>query len=266
VHHEPGLVQGGAAGWYEILAVGVLLVLAIGYAEAWWMSRGRWPLFRVALWYLGLACCAATVVGPVARAAHESFTGHMLTHLLLAMIGPLLLVQAKPITLVLRALPVRLARGLSGVLRNRLLGVLFHPITTAVLNGGGLWLLYSTGLFSLMHRSELVNGLVHAHLLLAGYLFTASLVGRDPNPHRASFGMRSAVLIVFMAAHSILAKQLYAFPPEGVDLADAHAAAQLMYYGGDVVDVGLIVLLFTGRRPGSPRPRRARPWPSPSRS
>ena len=54
------------------------------------------------------------------------------------------------------------------------------------------------------------------------------------------------VLIAFIAAHSVLGKWLYAYPPAGVDAADARRGAQLMYYGGDVVDVLIIVLLFAG--------------------
>lgn len=116
----------------------------------------------------------------------------------------------------------------------------------AILNAGGLWLLYTTGLFHLMHASVLVHALVHTHIFLAGYVFTAALVGVDPDPHRASMPLRSGVLIAFIAAHSILGKWLYAHPPPGVDALDAQVGAQLMYYGGDAVDVLLIVLLFAG--------------------
>lgn len=66
--------------------------------------------------------------------------------------------------------------------------------------------------------------------------------------------MRSAVLIVFIAAHSILAKWLFAHPPAGVEAADGRVGAQLMYYGGDVIDITLIVLLFAGWY-AAPRPR-----------
>lgn len=72
---------------------------------------------------------------------------------------------------------------------------------------------------------------------VAGFVFTTAIVGVDPNPHRASFVLRSTVLVVFIAAHSILAKWLYAHPAPGVAPADARVGAQLMYYGGDIVDV-----------------------------
>ncbi|MFC7401000.1 cytochrome c oxidase assembly protein [Citricoccus sp. GCM10030269] len=239
----------------------LLLVVAgaVGYAIALGAARhrGRWPALRTLCWYAGLVCAGAGMVSPVAAAAHTSFTAHMAGHLLLGMLAPLLLVLAAPITVVLRALPVDAARALSRVLRTWFVRTLTRPIVAATLNAGGLWALYATPVYHLMHHSMLLHVVVHAHMFVAGCLFTASLVSPDPMPHRASFWMRSSVLIVYIAAHSILAKWLYAHPPAGVGLGDGQAGAQLMYYGGDVVDVALIVLLFAGwyaaARPRAPR-------------
>ena len=203
-------------------------------------------MHRSICWYAGLACVAAGMIGPLDAAAYSSFTAHMAAHLLVGMLAPLLLVLAAPLTLLLRALSTSNARALSRLMSTRFIRAISHPVTAALLNAGGLWLLYTTDLFLLMHSSPAAHVAVHAHILLAGYLFTASLVSIDPNPHRASMMVRSAVLIVFIAAHSILAKWLYAHPPAGVDAADAQAGAQLMYYGGDAVDLVIIVLLLSG--------------------
>jgi putative membrane protein len=67
-----------------------------------------------------------------------------------------------------------------------------------------------------------------------------------------------------MAAHGILAKSLYAGPPTGVPAARAEAGAQVMYYGGGVVELALLVLLgvewyrWTGRRTRHTPVRRVR--------
>ncbi len=250
----------GVDAWalVEGVALAAVAAAALLYGIALWASRRRspWPVARSACWYAGLAC-VALAVGPVARAAHESFTAHMVGHLLLGMLAPLLLVLASPIALALRALPVEEARALTRVLRWPVVRWVAHPIVAGVLDAGGLWLLYSTELFAAMHGSAFVHALVHLHVLLAGWVFTASLVGPDPNPHRASLAMRASVLLAFIAAHSVLAKWLVAHPPAGVAPLDAQAGAQVMYYGGDAVDVALLVLLgwgwFTATRP------RARP-------
>jgi putative membrane protein len=253
---------------FVVLAVSVA---AAGYLVGVRRSRRRsaWPTHRTVLWLLGLACVALALVGPLAAAAHGSFSAHAATHVLLGMLAPLLLVLAAPGTLALRALPARHARALSRALRSRLVGWLTHPVVAGLLDVGGLWLLYGTSLFSLVHSSATVHALVHLHVLLAGALLTFSLVGIDPQPHRASLTTRAVVLVAFMAAHSILAKRLYAFPPAGVGAEDGRVGAQIMYYAGDAVHLALVVLLLSGwyiragrRMPGAisvgthPHPRR----------
>lgn len=232
----------------DVVVVLVLLVAAIAHAAGLRAARSRspWPRHRSLIFYLGLICAAAGLLGPIPVAAHSSFTAHMLGHLLLGMVAPVLLVRSAPVTLALRALPVHAARVLTRVLRSPGVRVVSHPITAGALNAGGLWLLYTTDLYQVMHVSPLAYAVVHLHIFAAGYLFTASLVGVDPDPHRASMPMRSAVLILFIAAHSALAKWLYAHPPQGVDTGDGRAGAQLMYYGGDAVDLAVLVLLFAG--------------------
>ena len=239
-----------ALGWalLDWLIVLGLVTAAVGYIMALWVARdrGAWPVRRAVLWWAGLASAGAGLVGPVATAAHSSFTAHMVGHLLVGMVAPLLLVLAAPVTVALRALPVSAARSLTRFLRKPAIHVLVHPAMAAALNIGGLWLLYAADLYQLMHSSALVYTLVHVHIFLAGYVFTASLVGVDPNPHPTSMRLRSAVLIIFIAAHSVLAKWLFGHPPAGVPVSDGQVGAQVMYYGGDVVDVTLIVLLFAG--------------------
>ncbi|WP_424347307.1 cytochrome c oxidase assembly protein [Kocuria sp. CH-021] len=254
----------GATGWTVLEgAVLVLLALgAVGWVAGLWAARhrGPWPAHRSVLWCAGLLCAGAALVGPLADAARTGFTAHMAGHLLLGMAAPLLLVLAAPVTLALRALPVARARAVSRLLRTPPVRVVTHPVVAGLLDAGGLWLLYTTGLYGLMHTSSLVHAAVHLHVLLAGWVFTAAVVGVDPNPHRGSFPLRAGVLIGFLAFHSALAKHLYGHPPEGVAAPDARAGAQLMYYGGDVVHVALVVVLcaqwYAAARPRA-RPARS---------
>lgn len=95
---------------------------------------------------------------------------HMLVHLLLGMLAPLLMALAAPMTLLLRTLSVSSARVLSRVLSSRPLRLLTHPVIASFLNLGGLWLLYTTDLYSLMHE----NILLHQLLRHGGYGYDCS--------------------------------------------------------------------------------------------
>lgn len=243
VHHA---AFGIAAFVPLILSALPLMLLYLG--AAWWTSRRykRWPSYRSLLGCAGILACVSAVAGPLAQAAHGSFTAHMLGHLLLGMLGPLLLVYSAPVTLLLRALPRRSARMSTSLLRSRFAAFVSHPVTAALLNVGGLWLLYTTDLYAAMHTSTVLHVLVHAHVFAAGYLFTASILPVDPAPHRTGIKLRACVMIAAFAAHGILSKFLYASPPRGTEIEDAQVGAQLMYYGGDGVDL-LLILLFCYR-------------------
>jgi putative membrane protein len=225
-----------AAALVWALAVGGL-AYPLGVARAAW--RGRWPAHRTAAWCAGVVAAAAgaTLSGSADSSVHA--TGH----LLLGMVAPLLLVLSAPVTLALRALPADRARSLSAVLRSRPARLLTHPLVAATLDAGGLWLLYTTGLHAVP-----VMGL---HVLAAGYLFTAAVVGVDPAPHRTAPAVRATALVLASAAHGILAKHLYA--------GGWGTGAMVMYYAGDVVEVMLAVLLCREWLAG-PLPSAARGW------
>ncbi|RSL33673.1 cytochrome c oxidase assembly protein [Salibacterium salarium] len=234
-------------GWVPqfLLALPFLLAL-IGYLLFVMVSNRRhkaWPFYRTASWIFGVSFAVLSVAGPLAHQAHMNFTAHMLGHLFLGMLSPLLMVLAAPMTLVLRTLRVSAARRLSRLLRSWPASILTHPITASFLNIGGLWLLYTTDLYSLMHDNLLLHLAVHGHVFLAGYLFTIAMIYIDPVPHRISFLYRAIVLILALAGHGILSKYIYAHPPNGVPLGQAETGGLLMYYGGDAIDVIIIFIL-----------------------
>jgi putative membrane protein len=233
------------AGWSD-----VILVALAGFAVALYVGgvvsarrRGRsWPALRTACWVGGVACAAAPLLSPAAAALHTSFSAHMWGHLVAGMVAPLLLVLAAPVTLALRALALTPARRLSRVLRSAPLRFLAAPVTALLLSAGGLWLIYLTPVHVASQEVPLVGVLVHLHLVAAGYLFTAAVIGTDPRPHRSPRALLAAVLIASAASHSVLAKYLYAYPPAGIPAPEAEAGAQLMYYGGAWVEAAVIVV------------------------
>ncbi|MET1177174.1 cytochrome c oxidase assembly protein [Peribacillus simplex] len=250
-----GHIHENGTGIEPILLILFSLVIIIYIAAVVFSNRRykKWPLYRTFFWILGTICAVFAVIGPIANRAHLDFTAHMVGHLLLGMIAPILLVLAAPITLALRTLDVQSARLLSKLLKSWPLRILSHPITASALNIGGLWILYTTGLYGLMHQNSLLYALVHFHVFIAGYLFTASMIYMDPAPHRFSFMFRAIVFTISLAGHDILSKYVFAHPPTGVTKEQAENGGMLMYYAGDAIDVALICILcyqwFKSTRP-----------------
>ncbi|WP_347272094.1 cytochrome c oxidase assembly protein, partial [Bacillus velezensis] len=96
-----------------------------------------------------------------------------------------------------------------------------HPINASILNVGGLWLL--------MHEHILLYIFIHLHIFLAGYMFTIAFIYIDPTPHPYPYVFRSLILVEALAAHSILAKYIYANPPQYVPITQAELGAKIMY-------------------------------------
>ncbi|WP_144510792.1 cytochrome c oxidase assembly protein [Bacillus sp. FJAT-22090] len=230
----------------QLILVMPFVLAGIFYVKAVIVSnrkKKQWPFFRMVLWIVGVVCASLAVIGPLADRSHEDFSVHMIGHLFLGMLAPLLMALGAPMTLILRTLPVRLARNLSYLLRSRLAGVFHNPIFTSILNVGALWFLYTTPLFSMMHENMFLYVFIHLHIFLAGYLFTISIIYIDPTPQQQTFMYRSIVLLTALAAHSILSKYIYAYPPSGISPAQAELGGMIMYYGGDAIEVGLVCIL-----------------------
>jgi putative membrane protein len=239
-------------GWaLAPLPVGAIAVSALLYAAAvrHVAMRGvSWSHQRSAAFGLGLAAVAVALVSPLA-AYDERFPVHVIQHILLGMLAPLLFALAAPITLLLRTLPPRWRRPVVRGLHSRPLKLICDPIVAGAVNVGGLFLLYLTPLYAVTLTQPILHDAIHLHLLIVGCLFTWSLVAVDPIPRR-SLRLRAAVLVLVLALHGTLAKLLYAQGPVGSglapsDLADWRVGAQIMWYGGDAVNVLLLVVFFS---------------------
>jgi putative membrane protein len=92
-------------------------------------------------------------------------------------------------------------------------------------------------------------------MVLTGCLVSWLLVGTDPMPARPGTPARLVVLVALAAGHAVLAKVLYATTPAALGgPAEVRQGAELLYYGGDVVELLLAVAVMaewwrrTGRR------------------
>jgi putative membrane protein len=250
IHHVSGPSFELFQAFPFILAVLIYFLLAL-FSNS---RHKRWPFHRYLYWILGVLSASIALLGPVANLAHTNFTAHMAGHLFLGMLAPLLFAHAAPMTLLMRTLRVGSARRLSRVLKSLPVSIYCHPVVASILNIGGLWVLYTTELYSAMQNSLLLHLVIHIHVFLAGYLYTISILYIDPVPHRYGFVFRAVVLILSLAAHGILSKYIYAHPPVGVPSEQAEVGGMIMYYGGDIIEI-IMIFLFCQQWYKASRPR-----------
>ena len=196
--------------WDLLVALGCLAGVVV-YLR--WVARlrirgDRWPVARTISGVLGLTLLAWTTSGGPAVYGHVLFSAHMIQHLLLVMVVPILLALAAPVTLAARALAVRGdgSRGprewLLGVVGSRVARLFANPVVAAVNFAGSMIVFYYTPVFELALTTYLGHLWMVIHFSLAGYLFANVLIGVDPGPRRPAYPVRLLLLFATMAFHA----------------------------------------------------------------
>ncbi|MDF9797087.1 putative membrane protein [Catalinimonas alkaloidigena] len=225
-----------------------LMLLAYLRAAIGQIHQGRqWSRWRILSFISGCLLLYVGLTPSLQPMAHHDIRLHMVQHLLIGMFAPLALVLAAPVTLAVRSLPTSTSRFIMQVMGSKPVRLISHPLSALLLNIGGMYVLYLTPLYATTLSNPYMHHLLHLHFLLAGYLFCWSIAGPDPAPHRPAMRVRLIVLFLSMATHAYLSKLMYAYewpkntphPTEQIQ-----AAAQLMYYGGDVAEILLAIAFF----------------------
>ncbi len=228
----------------------LVLLLAAGTAYTAGVQRLHrrgvgWPVSRsiaAAAGLLSLAVAALPLPVPL-----PEFSAHVVQHLLMAMLAPLLLALSAPVTLLLRTSGSQIRSSALRILHSRWARFVMLGPVLVVLEIGGLYGYYLTPLYELTHHNAALKAVVHLHMFLVGCLLSWYLVGLDPLRHRPRIGMSLVVLLVVAAAHDLMAKLMFArhLPVGAGTAADIEAGSQLMYYGGTVVELALAVTVLT---------------------
>jgi putative copper resistance protein D len=210
------------ARYFTVWNFDLLWILVIGFLAFFYLAGVRrlrrrgdsWPWHRTVLWLAGLALLFYVTNGGVNAYEKYLFSAHMLGHMILAMMVPLLLVPAGPITLALRTI-VKRTDGSRGprewimlAVHSRVAGILTNPIVAAVLFAGSLWVFYFTPLFSWATTDHIGHTWMVVHFLVTGYLFVQSMIGVDPVPRRAPYPLRLLILLATMAFHAFFGLSL----------------------------------------------------------
>jgi putative membrane protein len=248
MHHHYLSNAGSLTQWIPLLIIAAIASVYIYAIMSLQQERGGWSRWRSISFMSGAFLLGIAMIPTLMQWAHHDLRGHMVQHLLIGMFAPIFLVLGAPITLVLKILPVKLARAISSILKSKVFYCLSHPLIALLFNMGGMYFLYLTPLYIQSLANPSLHYIIHVHFLAAGYLFTWSLIGPDPAPKRPGLRLRLFVLFISIAAHAFLSKFMYAklLPLNSPYSAEQiREGAKLMYYWGDLAEVFLLIALFT---------------------
>ncbi|HEY3019570.1 MAG TPA: cytochrome c oxidase assembly protein [Solirubrobacteraceae bacterium] len=187
------------ASWtLEPGALALVAIVGCAYVRRWRAVRAEagtlaLPGWRAASFLAGLACVLVALVSPVDRLADQILTMHMVQHLLLLDLAPVLCllgltrVLLRPVTR--RVHPVERRAGWLG-----------HPVFAAVLYVATMWAWHVPALYDAALEHGGIHVLEHLCFTIAGGLYWWHLLG----PIRSPFRLTGLAPIGYMVATKIL--------------------------------------------------------------
>lgn len=238
-----------------------MVVVYLGWAVRLARRGDRWPVGRTLSWLVGALAFVWVTNGAPMVYGTVLFSVHMVEHMALATLIPVLFVLGAPVTLALRALPVRTDRSrgprewILAVVESRWGQFFANPLVAAVNFAASMIVFYYTGLFEAALSSHVGHLVMIVHFTLAGYFFANVLIGVDPGPRRPPYPVRLVLLFATMAFHAFFGVALAQSTallaadwfgalglPWGVDaLADQRRGANLAWAIGELPTLALAI-------------------------
>jgi putative membrane protein len=256
-----------AAEWHWRPSVLLLLILfATIYVRGWLRLRKQnaraVQSWQLALYFLGLAAIGAALLSPIDALSSVSLSMHMIQHLLLLMISPLLILLANPFVHSLWGIPKKWRRGIGhlfvrrSVFRSVTWGLTLMPVSWClyVLN---LWAWHSPALYQMALREPGVHDAEHILFFLTAFFFWWPIVNTSPRLHgEISHGYRIIYLVAATLQNTLLGMAIsipervlypfYATVPQLRALApidDQALGGGIMWVSGHMYLVPILVLI-----------------------
>jgi putative membrane protein len=202
-----------------------------------------------------LVISVLALLSPLHELGERSLSAHMLQHILLMTVIPLLVVWARPGLTLWVGLPSFVRRPLRGLRAETFAGpferLLKRPIAAFVLQSVALWVWHLPSLYDAAVRSDALHGLEHATFLGTGLLFWAAIFERDA---KGAIGGRLAFVLFTALEGSALGAiitfaprvlyRLYGAIPGSSPLSDQRLAGLEMWIPGGLLYLAAAGYLF----------------------
>ena len=257
-------------GWNAIVTVWQFAPVVTGFsavaavAYLWGVVRVArrhparpWPGWRTVMFLGGLAVVVLATQSGIGAYDDVLFWDHMVQHLMLLMVAPVLLIFGQPVTLLLHASRNPLHTWTKRVLRSPVVSFLTWPVFGFAAYTAAVVAAHLTGIANLVETSQAVHNAEHAAFLIIGYLFFLPIIGNEPIRWRLSYPSRFIILVLAMpidtftglmlgygsaGAPGVAATARPAWAPGPV--ADMHAGGAVMWVAGDGMMFALMMIVY----------------------
>jgi putative membrane protein len=187
------------ASWtFDPGALALVGLAAAAYVPRWRRVRIKHgpraaPIARLLAFAAGLLTLIAALISPIDRLGEQAFVMHMLQHILLLDVVPILLILSLT-KVILRPATRRLQR------LERAAGPLAHPAAAVVLYVGVMWAWHIPALYDAALEHPFVHALEHTFFMSAGILYWWHLM----SPIRSRTRLTGMGPVVYMLSTKLL--------------------------------------------------------------
>jgi cytochrome c oxidase assembly factor CtaG len=232
-----------------------LVTLACACVYLWVAGelRVRWPVLRSVSFLAGLVAVLVALQSGIDTDDERLLSVHMVQHMILLLLAPLLLSLGQPLLLALRALPRGERRALAGALRR--VSRYLRPLSCLAVFSAVVVLTHLPGFYDATLRHPALHDAEHTAYLLAGLLMWWPLLDADPVAARRLGGLGRLVYMLaamppmaligaYLNRHATLVYPAYGPPARALHVSalvdQAQAGAIMWVVGGTfVAAVGL---------------------------
>lgn len=211
--------------------------------------RGRgWSVWRTVSFMAGLLSVELALGSSVSVLAGETFTAHIVQHLLLMVVGPPLLALGAPMTLLLQTSSRRVKTAALKVLHSGPFAVLSHPITVFFLYYMSMFAFFLTAAIGYAMEHMWLMDLINLGFFAGGTLFWWPMIGLDPIPRwELSPGLKLVNLLIGVPFESFLGIALMMKATAVASMytvATTHAGGGLLWAATEISSVVAIIPIF----------------------
>lgn len=259
------LLPGRVNVLFTALAVIAVVLYLLGVRAL--RNRGDvWSKGRTISWLLGWLAVYYFTSSVWAERSPGSFGLHMIGHMGLNMLAPVLLVLGGPVTLALRALrpakpgaPSGPREWINALMHSKISLLLTNPLLVFAIFVGSYYALYFSPLFELGMRYHWAHQAMNLHFIISGYLFYWIVIGIDraprPMPYIGKLGFTLAAMpfhaffaVAVMSSTTIIAENFYRSlqPDWNTDFkADQYLGGGVAWAAGELPLIVVVIALLT---------------------
>jgi len=227
-------------GWQTDPLSFVALTIELGLA-AWYLvavrrlaARGRrWSPWRTVSFMGATSTVVVAVQSGLASYDDSVFTMHVVQHILLMNVAPILYALSAPVTLALQSSGRPVQRGILRFLHFGAVEALTYPVFVVVFGAVTMLAYFLTPYYALSLRHPLLHDFSHLHFLVVGCLFWWLVIGLDPSRWHLSYPAKVGFLAVGIPVGVMLGLSLTgahgSIDPGVHTLADTHAGGSVLW-------------------------------------